>query len=173
MVLIIALVPYLILFFTLVGVAFFFTRKLDRKIRSTTRWLANSLVLIGIWLYLFGGEIPLNREFDRLCREQAGYEVYEQLDIDLDSLPQVGRSIWDTAASVFRIERGTNYIEGTDNLLRENRTEYYYEDRLIAKVSRFSLTSGGLLRGLGAGKNCPENTEFSSMYLEIFQGDDQ
>lgn len=172
MVLIFALTPYLILFLILVVATYLATRKLDKNIRPVARGVTSFLWLLGIWLYLFGDTIPLNREFDQLCREEAGYKIYRTLDISLEEFrDESGDVDWQLAENQFVFSRYAEFLN-TNETLERLVTDIYFDDILVVRMTRIATLGGDFMKNLPSGLVCPKEFNYEEIYREIYQGED-
>ena len=149
MVFTLVLLLYLLPFLLLVWLIRLGTKNLaDNKKKSVRKITKYGFILVVLFI-LSGGNIFEKIEFGWRCSTQAGYEVYETLDIGWESFRNEDGSIaWNSVDDVLRTERNTIHL-GSSGRLRERVSEFYFEDRLISKITYFNLSSRGIWSGLG------------------------
>ena len=173
MVFTLVLLLYLLPFLLLVWLIRLGTKNLADNKKKSVRKITNYGFILAVLFILSGGNIFEKIEFGWRCSTQAGYEVYETLDIGWESFSNEDGSVdWRFVENMLRFELDTVYLDKAGRL-KELITEYYFEDRLIAKRSSFNLSFGGIWSGLGVGDSCPKNIDYQLIYEEIFQGEER
>jgi hypothetical protein len=151
----------------LAAIVFFMLRKRVLVIK-----LCVSLLLVLIWFfayiyYLFGDVPALRYEFNRLCEEQAGNEVYSKTEEYLDDyIDWTGNIQWNL---VYSIVSFSSKSEQLNPHIKKRITSYYYNGQVIAQKKNFTYLGGSFFLGsAGSAESC-DGVSKDNIYFEIFK----
>ena len=166
MVLVIGLAPYLLALF-LFGLLTRFAIS-----RKKVRYFVNILAILGVWLYLFGDTIPLRYEFYLLCKNEAGYKIYQQINQSINEFTDDNGEVdWQKVEDNFVIKSNSSYLDKKRRAIKKLSQEFYFLDQIIGQVVSFSYGGGAYMRKLPTGFSCPDNFSYKEFYSEIYKGD--
>jgi hypothetical protein len=170
-----ALLPFILAFFfglfLLSSFIFFLIRKKSVLFKFVVI-LGFNLSVIGALLFYTFSDVPaLVKEFDRLCDEEAGAEVYFQIPGSLnDYRDDSGKIRWSWVDRVVSVSFDISDV--IPKRIEKRVIEFYYKKQVIAKRITFTYWGGSFSSRMwvSTGNSCKYDLSTEEFYTQIFRG---